>query len=229
MPDRTDILMTDEDRAWAAERDSMVETVRRHGVRDPRVLAALARIPRHRFIPAGQRRHEAAYADHPWAIGYDQTISQPYIVAYMTERLAVRPGDRVLEIGTGSGYQAAVLAELGARVYTLERVPALAEHARTVLAAEGYADRVQVRVGDGYHGWPEESPYDVILATCAPETVPAALIEQLGGEGRLMLPVGSVCGFQRLVLIRKHAGRMEQADDLPVRFVPMVAGPGPGT
>ena len=225
MPDTTDDRGEADEQAWAAERKAMVKLIRSHGVRDPRLLAALGRIPRHRFIPAEQRQYETAYADHPWSIGHGQTISQPFIVAYMTEQVNVRSGDRVLEIGTGSGYQAAVLAELGAHVLTVERVPALAEHARAVFAAEGYADRIRVCVGDGYRGWPEESPYDVILATCAPETVPPALIEQLGAEGRMMLPVGPVDGFQRLVLIRKHAGRVEQTDDLDVRFVPMVAGP----
>ncbi len=214
--------------AWAAERMAMVDVVRHHGVHDPRILAALARIPRHRFIPAGERQFETAYADHPWAIGHGQTISQPYIVAYMTERLGVRPGDRVLEIGTGSGYQAALLAELGARVFSVERVPALAAHARMVFASEGYADRIRVRVGDGYDGWPGESPFDVILGTCAPETVPATLVAQLGEEGRMMLPIGSEYGFQSLVFIRKHAGQVERAEDLSVRFVPMVAGQAEG-
>jgi protein-L-isoaspartate(D-aspartate) O-methyltransferase len=214
-----------EEREWAAERAAMVDVVRRHGVRDPRILMALARVPRHHFIPPSQRQHETAYADHPWSIGHGQTISQPYIVAYMTERLHVQVGERVLEIGTGSGYQAAVLAELGATVFTVERVPELAEHARAVLAAEGYADRVRVRVGDGYQGWPEESPYDAILTACAPESVPPVLIGQLGPEGRMMLPVGSVDGLQRLVMVRRHAGHIEQTDDLGVRFVPMVPGP----
>lgn len=223
--DSQEARRADEEREWAAERAAMVDVVRRHGVRDLRILAAMSRIPRHHFIPPSQRQHEAAYADHPWSIGHDQTISQPYIVAYMTERLNVQAGDRVLEIGTGSGYQAAVLAELGALVFTVERVPELADHARAALAAEGYADRVRIRVGDGYQGWPEESPYDVILGTCAPESVPPALVAQLGPEGRLMLPVGSVYGPQRLVMVRQHAGSLEQTDDLGVRFVPMVPGP----
>ena len=214
----------DDEAAWDAERAAMVAVVRRHGVSDPRVLDAMGKVRRHCFIPDGLRRHDEAYADNPCSIGHAQTISQPYIVAYMTERLDVQADETVLEVGTGSGFQAAVLAELGATVFTIERLPELAEHARAVLAAEGYAGRVTVRLGDGYAGWPEQGPFDAIVATCAAESVPARLVAQLGEEGRMILPVGPVWGSQRLVFLRKRNGRVEQTDDLPVRFVPMVGG-----
>ena len=152
---------------------------------------------------------------------YQQTISQPYIVAYMTEKLALKPGEKVLEIGTGSGYQAAVLAECGADVYTIEIIPELARHARAALDAEGYG-HVRVKAGDGYKGWPEEAPFDAVIVTCAPEEVPAALVEQVKEGGRMILPLGTV--FQRLVILRKKDGRVHQENDLPVRFVPMVRG-----
>jgi len=212
----------DDEAEWSAERAAMVEVVRRYGVKDRRVLAALGRVRRHCFIPADQRRHDVAYADQPCSIGHGQTISQPYIVAYMTERLRLRASDTALEVGTGSGFQAAMLAEMGATVFTLERVPELAEHARTVFAAEGYAGRVTVRLGDGYAGWPEHAPYDAIIVACAAETIPTALVEQLGEGGRMILPVGPVWGAQRLVFLSKKDGRVEQTDDLSVRFVPMI-------
>ncbi len=221
---QTDTAPADDEVGWAAARMAMVDVVRRYGIKNPRVLAALGKVRRHRFIPVDQRRHDVAYADHPWSIGHGQTISQPYIVAYMTERLDVQAGDTVLEVGTGSGFQSAVLAELGATVFTIERLPELAEHARTVLAAEGYAGRVSVRVGDGSAGWPEQAPFDAIIVTCAAETVPLRLVEQLGEGGRMILPVGPEAGAQRLVIIRKHRGRVEQVDDLPVRFVPLIGG-----
>lgn len=228
MPERGPMLTTGspppDEETWESGRRDMLLTLRRHGVTDPRVLEAMARIARHRFIPEAYRRAETAYADHPVEIGGGQTISQPFIVAYMTERLAVQPGQRILEIGTGSGYQAAVLAEMGAVVFSIEYLAGLAEHARHCLAAEGYAGRVSVRHGDGHAGWPEESPFDAILTACAPVTVPQCLVDQLGDGGRMILPVGSQWGFQRLVFIRKTEGRLDQADDLPVRFVPMVGG-----
>lgn len=208
--------------AWSAERAAMVETLRRHGIRDEKILVAMGRIWRHRFIPESWRRHDTAYGDHPWTIGFGQTISQPFIVAYMTERLRVRALSRVLEIGAGSGYQTALLAELGARVWAVECVTELAAHARTVLAEEGYIGRICLRTGDGFEGWPEESPFDAILVACAPESVPPALIDQLDEGGRMVLPVGSRDGFQRLVVVSKQHGRVVQEDDLAVRFVPMV-------
>lgn len=214
---------TAEEMEWDRERCGMVDVLRLHGIRNERILSAMARVRRHRFIPAGMRQHGSAYGDHPWPIGFEQTISQPYIVAYMTERLALAAGARVLEVGTGSGYQSAVLVELGAEVYSIERVPELADHARAVLRHEGYGDHVHVMTGDGYEGWPEKGPFDAVICACAPEEVPASLAFQLAEGGRMMLPVGAA-GDQRLVMVRKHGGRIEPTDDLSVRFVPMVKG-----
>jgi protein-L-isoaspartate(D-aspartate) O-methyltransferase len=212
-------MSKDED--WSDERAAMVEQIRAYGVRDEAVLAAVGKVRRHLYIPEGHRFRGTAYGDSPCQIGHGQTISQPYIVAYMTERMHVRSGEKVLEIGTGSGYQAALLAELGAKVFTIEIVPELAEHARRILAAEGYGG-VQVLGGDGYKGWPEHAPFDVVIVTCAPEEVPRALVEQLVDGGRMILPLGA--GMQRLVVLRKQGGKVEQEEDLPVRFVPMVKG-----
>ena len=199
----------------------MVDVMRRHGIRDERILAAMGKLQRHRFIPPAFLEHGSAHGDFPWQIGHGQTISQPFIVAYMTERLALRPGEKILEIGTGSGYQAAVLAELGATVYTIEVIPELANHAREALVREGYMNGVQVLTGDGYKGWPEHSPFDAGIVTCAPEHVPKALVDQLKEGGRMILPVGASMS-QRLVILRKQNGKVEQTEDLPVRFVPMV-------
>ncbi len=208
---------------WALARERMIAELRDHGVRDERVLQAMSRIRRHRFIPEAYRRRANPYGDHPCPIGHGQTISQPFIVAYMTERMNVQPGEKVLEVGTGSGYQASVLAELGAEVYSIEIIPELAEHARHALASEGY-EEVHVLTGDGYKGWPEHAPFDVILVTCAPDDVPEALVAQLREGGRMIVPVG--VGTQRLVILRKEGGEIHRIDDLPVRFVPMVPGPG---
>lgn len=206
----------------AAARARMVhEQIVARGISDPRVLDAMARVPRHEFIPVGRRGE--AYEDWPLPIGYGQTISQPYIVAFMTAALAPRPGDRVLEIGTGSGYQAAVLANLVAEVYTLEIVEPLAQRAEADLKRLGYGN-VKVRAGDGYQGWPEAAPFDAIIVTCAPEAVPQALVEQLKEGGRMIIPVGSQWGAQELYLLRKTATGMKRQGVLPVRFVPMVKG-----
>lgn len=191
------------------------------GVADPRVLEAMRRVPRHEFIPADRRGE--AYQDWPLPIGYGQTISQPYIVAFMTAALDPRPTDRVLEIGTGSGYQAAVLAGLVAEVYTMEIVEPLARRAEADLRRLGYAN-VKVRAGNGYLGWPEAAPFDAIIVTCAPEDVPRALAEQLRAGGRMIIPVGSQWGAQELYLLRKTATGMRRQAVLPVRFVPMVGG-----
>jgi len=201
-------------------REAMVEQLRRYQIKDARVLAAMGKVRRHLYIPIQFRRDDTAYGDHPWPIGYDQTISQPYIVAYMTEKMELKPGEKALEIGTGSGYQAAVLAEMGADVFSIEIIPQLAEHARSVLKSEGY-DKVSVLAGDGYKGWPEHAPFDVILVACAPEKVPQTLIEQLNENGRMIIPVGAQYA-QRLVILRKKDGKIVQENDLAVRFVPMV-------
>ncbi len=190
------------------------------GVRDERVLRAMGEVPRHEFVPPALRRH--AYDDRPLPIGGGQTISQPYIVAAMTELAKVGPDDIALEIGTGSGYQAAILARLARRVYTIEILPDLAESARARLDRLGYTN-VLVRAGDGYQGWPEHAPFDVIVVTAAPDEVPSALIDQLKPGGRLVVPVGPEDAVQSLKLIEKDlGGALRERDVMPVRFVPMV-------
>ena len=201
------------------QRDKMIADLRRNGI-DESVLAAMSEVCREVYIPREFRDGADPYGDYPCSIGHGQTISQPFIVAYMTQRLDVRPGMRVLEIGTGSGYQAAILAEMGADVYTMETVATLANHAWAVLAAEGYG-RVHVSDGDGYAGWPAAAPFDAILVACAPKTIPPALIEQLADGGRMILPVGEES--QRLVILKKSGSTVTKTDDLPVRFVPMVS------
>jgi protein-L-isoaspartate(D-aspartate) O-methyltransferase len=214
-----------EEEMLAHERGEMVEVLKRYGIRDRRVLAAMGKVRRHLFIPEVHCQHGVAYGDHPWGIGDGQTISQPYIVAYMTEKLRLKPGERVLEIGTGSGYQAAILAGVGVQVFSIEVIPGLAQHAREVLSSEGFSDRVTMMTGDGYQGWPEQAPFDAVIVTCAPEDVPQVLVDQVKEGGRMILPVGA-SGDQRLVILRKRAGKVKIENDLPVRFVPMVAGRG---
>ncbi len=199
-------------------REIMVKELINYGIRDAKVLEAMRKVPRHRFLPRGYQT-SAAYGDHPLPIGHGQTISQPYIVAYMTECMRLEKGEKVLEIGTGSGYQAAVLAELGAEVYSIEIVPELASHSVDALKASGY--QCQVKWGDGYQGWPEYAPFSVIIVTCAPEELPEKLVEQLAENGRMILPLGNIYS-QRLVILRKIRGKVEQEEDLPVRFVPMI-------
>lgn len=203
-------------------REAMVEQIRRDGVSDERVLAALRHVRREAFFPNKEMAlPEIAYGDFPFPIGWDATISQPYIVAYMTAKLELRPGERVLEIGTGSGYQAAVLAAMGMQVWSLEVVPELAEHARKVLAAEGFG-AVHVRCGKNLEGWREAAPFDAILVTCAPADVPEALVGQLAIGGRMIIPVGSALEAQRLVVVWRKADQITYEDGLPVRFVPLV-------
>jgi len=205
--------------AFAAARAELVHQLERQGIRDQRVLAALRAVPRHELVPESQRAY--AYEDRPLPIGFGQTISQPYVVALMTQLLGCGPGDRVLEIGTGSGYQAAVLAELGCDVFTIEIVPELGALAAATLERLGYD--AHCRVGDGYAGWPEEAPFDGVIVTAAPESVPAALVRQLAIGGRMVIPVGPAGGLQELRLLRKREdGSLEQQAVIPVRFVPMV-------
>ena len=205
------------------KRQRMVaEQLVRRGISHPQVLAAMAAVPRHEFVPEGQR--DEAYTDQQLPIGAGQTISQPYIVAFMTEQIAPKPGDRVLEIGTGSGYQAAVLGRLVKEVYSIEIVEPLGRRAAQDLARLGYTN-VQVRIGDGYAGWPDVAPFDVIIVTCAPERVPEPLVEQLKEGGRMIIPVGGRRS-QDLYLMEKRQGKMEQRAVLPVRFVPMTGRAG---
>lgn len=212
--------MTSEDSTYTAARAAMVsEQLAARGIQSPHVLDAMRRVPRHRFVPDSERRH--AYRDMPLPIGHGQTISQPYIVALMTQSVEPRADARVLEIGTGSGYQAAVLAELVDHVYSIEIEEELARTARAVLDELGY-DNVTVRAGDGYGGWPEHAPFDIIVVTAAPEHVPQALIDQLKPGGTMIVPVGPVYAVQELRLIEKDAnGRLRGKNIAPVRFVPM--------
>jgi len=203
---------------FAEDRRRMVtEQIEHRGVEDPAVLAALSRVPRHLFMPEDVRA--GAYADTPLPIGRGQTISQPYIVALMTSLLELKPGDKVLEIGTGSGYQAAVLAELGADVYTIEIVAPLAEQAQRTFKELGY-DAIHTRTGDGYQGWPEQAPFDAIIVTAAPPRIPQPLLEQVKAGGRIVLPVGE--SWQDLLVLTKRSdGSFDKRTVLPVRFVPM--------
>ncbi|MBI3038463.1 protein-L-isoaspartate(D-aspartate) O-methyltransferase [bacterium] len=188
---------------------------------DESILKAMSKVQRHRFIPADYQASCDPYGDHPCPIGNGQTISQPFIVAYMTERIRPQIGEKILEIGTGSGYQAAILAELGAKVFSIEIIPELANHASKVLKDEGYS-QVKILQGDGYKGWPKEAPFDAVIVTCAPEEVPKALVDQLKEGGRMIIPIG--IGLQRLVILRKILGNIKIEEDLAVRFVPMVHG-----
>jgi protein-L-isoaspartate(D-aspartate) O-methyltransferase len=206
---------------WSDQRSRMVrEQLQGRDISDARVLEVMRTIPRHRFVPDAQRSQ--AYADYPLPIGHGQTISQPYIVAFMTQALATTPDHKVLEIGTGSGYQAAVLGRLVRDVYTIEIVEPLAARARATLQELGFKN-VHVRAGNGYLGWPEEAPFDRIMVTAAPEEVPHALVEQLKVGGRMAIPVG--VGDQELRILRRTTTGIETLDTLPVRFVPMTGKP----
>lgn len=199
-------------------RRNMVEyQIKARGIKDKRVLAAMLKIPRHLFVP--EEMKDMAYRDEPLPIGYGQTISQPYIVAYMTEALKLRPEDKVLEIGTGSGYQTAILAELVRDVYTIEIIPELSERAQETLKNLGYTN-IEFLIGDGSKGWPEKAPFDAILVSAAPAEVPPALVEQLQINGRLVIPVGT--DSQELVLIKKTKKGLEKTRLIGVRFVPLI-------
>ena len=201
-------------------RHSMVETqIRQRDVKSKPVLEAMRTVPRHLFVP--QNMQSYAYTDNPLPIGLEQTISQPYIVAFMTEQLNPVPGMKILEIGTGSGYQAAILAQLGCEVYTIELLAELAERAKKILTELHYTN-VRVKCGNGYLGWPEEAPFDAIIVTAAPEKIPEVLIEQLKTGGKMIVPVGPVHDVQSLKLITKQEKRVTEKNLLPVRFVPMV-------
>jgi len=203
---------------FMTQRQKMVdEQIIRRGVDDESVIKAMRKVERHLFVPQHERL--MAYGDHPLPIGFDQTISQPYIVAYMTQMARLTPEDKVLEIGTGSGYQAAILAEIVKEVYTIEIVKGLAETAEQRLKDMGYKN-IFVKLGDGYEGWPEHAPYDAIIVTAAPDEVPQKLVEQLSVGGRMVVPLGSV--FQELYLITKTKEGIIKKSLIPVRFVPMV-------
>jgi len=201
------------------ERSQMVNSqIRARGITDKRVLQAMTKVPRHLFVP--EPYTESAYEDMPLPIGLDQTISQPYIVAFMTEALMLKAIDRVLEIGTGSGYQAAILAEICDSVYTIDIFKQLADRARQTLDKLGYKNII-VKHGDGYRGWPEHAPFDAIIVTCAPSKIPEPLQNQLAEGGRMIIPVDEFYG-QSLVLLKKKNGKIREEKVLPVRFVPMI-------
>ena len=206
---------------FQAMRERMVETqIRARDVRNAAVLQAMGRVPRHLFVPDDVRPY--AYDDRPLPIGRGQTISQPYIVAYMTEALQLAPAHTVLEIGTGSGYQAAILADIVTQVYSIEIIPDLADGARRALAQAGYRN-VEVRVGNGYLGWPDRAPFDRIIVTAAPPEIPQALVDQLAVGGIMVVPVGTA--YQEIVVITKTPGGVTQTRTIEVRFVPMVSKP----
>ena len=204
---------------YAVKREKMIrEQIEFRGIKDARVLEAMRKVERHLFVPPSLA--SAAYGDHPLQIGYGQTISQPYIVAFMTEALALTPGMKVLEIGTGSGYQAAILAELCDSVFTVEIVPELGQQARRLLSMLGY-NNVLVRVGDGYQGWAAHAPYQAVIVTCSPTHIPRPLIDQMAEGGKMIIPVGEH-DSQELIMLVKTKDKLKQRAVLPVRFVPMV-------
>jgi len=191
------------------------------GIKDARVIEAMSTVPRHVFVPSKYRAF--SYGDYPLSIGKGQTISQPYIVAFMTEALGLEADDKVLEIGTGSGYQAAVLGELAKEVYTIEIIPELGNQAKATLEKLLYKN-IHVKIGDGYKGWPEMAPFDAVIVTCAPKQIPQALVDQLKEGGRMIIPVGREGAVQELVKVTKKEGKVEIRAVMDVRFVPMVKG-----
>jgi protein-L-isoaspartate(D-aspartate) O-methyltransferase len=201
------------------ERERMVKTqIEARGIKDERVLDAMRKVPRERFVP--KRYHTKAYGDHPLPIGFGQTISQPYIVALMSEALKLQKGERALEIGTGSGYQAAVLAQMGAEVYSIEIIKELYERAKEVLSSQGY--EVKLLHGDGYYGWPEYAPYDAIIVTCAPDHIPPPLLKQLREGGIMVAPIGPPGAYQTLWRVEKREEGFKLENLGGVRFVPLV-------
>ena len=200
------------------ERQEMVEyQIRARGIQDERVLAAMSKVPRHKFVESPWK--DFAYRDRPLPIGHKQTISQPYIVAYMSETAEISPDAKVLEIGTGCGYQAAILGEIAKEVYSIEIIPELASRARHILAQLGY-ENIEVKTGDGYQGWAEHAPYDAIIVTAAPEKIPQPLIEQLAANGKMVIPVGG--WYQDIMVLTKTEDRIIKEKTIPVRFVPMI-------
>lgn len=199
------------------QRSQMVEyQLRARGIKDERVLAAMSKVPRHQFVDSSWR--DLAYSDRPLPIGYNQTISQPLIVAYMTQAAEINSEDKVLEIGTGCGYQAAILGEIAQKVYSIEIIPQLAERARRTLSQLGYKN-IEVKTGDGYQGWTENAPYDAIIVTAAPKHIPQPLIDQLAINGKMVIPVGT--WYQEMVVLTKTPDRIIEERTIPVRFVPM--------
>lgn len=205
---------------FAQQRRNLVDELRSQGINSSTVLEAMLKVPRHKFVPSSQRH--LAYQNRPLSIGHGQTISQPFIVGYMTEAASIAPGEKVLEIGTGSGYQAAVLAELAKEVYTIEIIPELAEGARALLQELGYKN-VQVKTGNGYEGWTEHAPFDAIVVTAAPDHIPRALVDQLAFRGKMVIPVGTT--FQEMVIVSKDESGVIERRTIPVRFVPMTGKP----
>lgn len=205
---------------FAKQRRQLVDELRGQGIKSQDVLDALLKVPRHKFVPSSSRH--LSYQNRPLPIGQGQTISQPYIVGYMTEAAEIASGEKVLEIGTGSGYQAAVLGELAKQVYSIEIIPELADNARKLLSEMGYKN-VEVKTGNGYLGWPEHAPFDAIVVTAAPDEVPKALVEQLAFRGKMVIPVGS--NFQQMVIISKTESGVVERRTIPVAFVPMTGKP----
>ncbi|MEN8153704.1 MAG: protein-L-isoaspartate(D-aspartate) O-methyltransferase [Acidobacteriota bacterium] len=204
---------------WKVKRELMVRTIKQFGIIDKNVIRAMEKVKRHIYIPAKYRGLCNPYGNHPCPIGYGQTISQPYMVAYMTERLGLKRGDKVLEIGTGSGYQAAILAEIGCEVISMEIIKELAVHSRLILKKEGY-NNVQIIHGSGYIGYPEKAPYDAVIVTCAPKKIPGSLLKELKEGGKMIIPVG--VWRQKLLCIEKKGGEYYTSEEMDVRFVPMV-------
>jgi protein-L-isoaspartate(D-aspartate) O-methyltransferase len=220
LPIHSVFVQNKENNPYQEEQEAMIRSqIIARGIDSEAVIEAMRKVPRHMFVPYNTRTF--AYNDQPLPIGHDQTISQPYIVAYMTEALGAKAGDKVLEIGTGSGYQAAVLSEMGVEVFTIEIIPELAETAKRNLERTGY-DQVNTRCGNGYKGWPEEAPFDAIIITAAPENIPQALVDQLKTGGTMILPVGPRDSTQLLKKVVKKSKGIRQTKLLPVRFVPMI-------